>query len=128
MVYSSLIEVSEKEILYPLICFFYMQKASIKKQKIQSWKEKLLSQAKREILIKVVIQSMPTFTMNCFKLPKCLYKDIESIIKKFWWGYKVEARKIHWVGWKKLCLPKIQGGLGFKDLEQFNLALLGKQV
>ena len=49
---------------------------------------------------------MPTYTMGCFKLPKSLCKDIESLIRKIWWGYKGEAQKIHWVGWKKLCKSK----------------------
>ena len=94
--------------------------------KIQGWKEKLLSQGGREILIKAVLQAMPT--MGCFLLPKSLCKDIEALILKFWWGYKGEARKIHWVAWKNLCLPKNNGGLGFKDIVNYNLPLLGKQV
>lgn len=95
---------------------------------MQGWKERLLSQGEREVLIKAVLQAMPTFTMACFKLPKSLCKDIGSLIRKFWWSYKREVRKTHWVAWKNLCKLKCQGGLGFKHIENFNLAMLGKQV
>jgi hypothetical protein len=108
-----------------IICF-----SQIKEKvwsKIKGWKEKLLSQAGREILIKAVVQAIPTYTMNCFKLLVKLCKDIEGIIRRFWWGQKNDQRKIHWISWDKLCQPKGREGLGFKELQKFNIALLAKQ-
>ena len=66
-------------------------------KKLQGWKEKLLSQAGKEVLIKSVIQAIPTYAMSYFKLPKGLIHELETMIQKFWWGYGNEGRKIHWV-------------------------------
>ena len=36
----------------------------------------------REVLIKSIIQAVPTYTMGCFKIPLGLCHDIEALIKK----------------------------------------------
>ena len=38
-----------------------------------------------------------------------------------------DKRRIHWESWERLCCSKLNGGLGFKELKSFKLALLAKQ-
>ena len=83
--------------------------------------------AGREILIKAVAQATPMYTMNCFKLPDSLCNELSSSIRNFWWGQREKERKLAWLAWEKMCMPKSEGGMGFKDLKAFNLALLAKQ-
>ncbi|XP_019163512.1 PREDICTED: uncharacterized protein LOC109159858 [Ipomoea nil] len=48
-------------------------------------------------------------------------------MNRYWWDSGGD-RRIHWKAWDKLCVPKKYGGLRFKDLRAFNLAMLGKQA
>ena len=66
--------------------------------KMQGWKEKLLSQARKEVMIKAVIQSILAYSMSVFKLPVSLCKDIEMMIRKFWWGQGETKKKKYTLG------------------------------
>ncbi|XP_019196311.1 PREDICTED: uncharacterized protein LOC109190291 [Ipomoea nil] len=97
------------------------------RQRIGSWNKRLLTQAGKEILLKSVAQAMPTFSMSVFLLPISTCTAIERVMNRYWWGSGTE-RGIHWKAWDRLCVPKKYGGMGFKDLRAFNLAMLGKQA
>ncbi|KAL0457145.1 UNVERIFIED_CONTAM: putative mitochondrial protein [Sesamum latifolium] len=51
--------------------------------RITGWNEKWLSQAGKEILIKAVIQAIPSYAMGYFKLPITLLSEIQGLIARF---------------------------------------------
>ena len=57
-----------------------------------------------------------------FTIPTHVANKIEKLRRDFLWG----DRKIHLVGWDKVCAPIANGGLGIRKLTTFNKALLGK--
>jgi hypothetical protein len=50
------------------------------------------------------------------------------MIRQFWWGSKRGKRNPCWVSWDVCTKPKSLGGLGFRDIELFNLSLLARQA
>jgi hypothetical protein len=90
--------------------------------------EMCLSAGGKEVLIKSVAQAVPTYSMSCFKLPRGLCEHINGILRSFWWGSKEGKRKTCWVAWDDMIKPKYMRGMGFRDIELFNLALLARQA
>ena len=52
-------------------------------KKLQGWKEKLLSRAGKEILLKSVIQAIPTYLMGVYKIPAGIIQKIHSAMARF---------------------------------------------
>ncbi|KAM6593350.1 hypothetical protein CsatA_001053 [Cannabis sativa] len=99
------------------------------RKRIFSWETKFLSKDGKEVLLKSVAQALPSYAMSVFLLTKKICASLEGMLTKFWWKAqsKSTSKGVSWFSWRRLCQHKHVGGLGFRDLRDYNLSFLGKQ-
>ena len=85
-----------------------------------------LSRGGRLSLIELVLSSVPIYFPSLFKIPVSVAKEIEFFMRDFLWEGCDGKVGDHLVAWKKVCLPKVHGGLGMGDLVKRNKSLLLK--
>ena len=96
------------------------------KARLNVWKGRFLSMAGKICLIKFVLTSVPLYYLSLFRAPVMVCRSITRIQMRFLWGWGKAKETLSWVSWKMLCKSREEGGLGLRDVHNFNLALLAK--
>ncbi|KAH7528311.1 hypothetical protein FEM48_Zijuj05G0059300 [Ziziphus jujuba var. spinosa] len=98
-----------------------------RKNRVEHWQGRLLSQASRMALVREALSTVTVYAMSIFQLPLKLCKEMDSILRSFWWkGSNSSSNGWHLIAWDKICQPQHCGGLGLRRTIDFNLPLLAK--
>ncbi|GAU27143.1 hypothetical protein TSUD_104520 [Trifolium subterraneum] len=64
---------------------------------------------------------------DMYLIPETNIKEIERMLNSFWWGGGSNNGGIKWLAWDRIPYLKAYGGLGFRNLHLFNMAMVAKQ-
>ena len=90
---------------------------------INAWTRCSLSYAGRAELIRAVLQGVECFWLSILPIPAAVIDRITRLCRAFLWGSRNSL-----VAWRDICLPKHEGGLGFRDTKAWNSALLARTL
>lgn len=91
---------------------------------LERWKTKYLSFARRLILVKHVLSSIPLHISLVILIPSKTCNLIESLMRNFRWSANSERKRSHMVRWETIYLPKLEGGLGLPRIKELNEACM----
>jgi exonuclease III len=95
-------------------------------KKLSSWTLRTLNLPSRLILLRAVLQALPTYIFSVLTAPTFVQTTIKSLQRNFLWQGFNTGKKIALVSWDKICRPKAQGGLGLRDPSIMNKILSAK--
>lgn len=95
------------------------------RKKLSSWSRKTLYIGGSMCLIKSVFSSLPLYYLSLFRMSSRVLQKCKRIKKDFLWGGAEGDNKNPWVRCDKVFRAKEDGGLGVRNLDSFNKALLG---
>lgn len=78
-------------------------------KRINSWKCKFLSKAGKKVMIKLILQSIPSYIMSVFLIPDTMMNDIEKMLNSFLWGGGTNNKVIRWMTWEHFFCTKKEG-------------------
>ncbi|XP_074301044.1 uncharacterized protein LOC141632393 [Silene latifolia] len=93
-----------------------------------NWANHSLSYAGKALLVNSVIFCLHTFWGASVVLPKGIAKRIIKLCKDFLWGIADGSRRHVFLKWQFLCSPKLEGGIGIKEVLSWNCAQMMKWV
>ncbi|KAF3785923.1 putative ribonuclease H protein [Nymphaea thermarum] len=91
-------------------------------QKLAVWKQKCLSPTGRLSLIKHVLSLVPSYWSLVVEIPASTCKQLNKMAVDFLWGDMADCKSFHRIKWSTLCLPKLEGGVGLRDIKETNMA------
>lgn len=96
--------------------------------KLAGWKRTHFSHAGRSIMIKHVLGLIPPYYMETSLILKKVLQRLTRTMRNFWWGHSREVSKAHYINWKRFEQSKDAGGLGVRNLQHINRAMIAKLI
>ncbi|KAL2904979.1 LINE-1 retrotransposable element ORF2 protein [Bienertia sinuspersici] len=96
--------------------------------RIRTWSSRHISFAGRSQLINSVLMSIQQYWAQVFVLPVSVLHSIEQICRSYLWSGQWHLNKPGYISWENVCRPKKEGGMGFKNIHQWNSANMGRYV
>lgn len=97
-------------------------------RRIEDWSVRTLRYSGRLQLLTSVLQGIQGYWASYLFLPKGVLKKIQSLFAKFLWGGDLMTACHYKVAWTDCCAKKEEGGLGIRDLFEWNRTAILFQV